>query len=220
MDQQEHFPTDVPTMDPAEAGPDRRRSRRLVAVATGTTIALGAGGIAYAATSDPIPTPSNTAPDEVTPQDESEDPAAPEHSIDGHGPVGGFAGFGALHGEYVVETEDGVYQTVATQRGTIDEITDDSITVTSEDGYTATYVLDADALDSADRPGPMADPADLAVDDEVVVTASVENTTATVTRLIDVATLPTVRPGPGHGGPRSEHLPDRDESAPPDTETS
>ena len=68
-----------------------------------------------------------------------------------------------------METEDGTYETVATQRGTIDEITDDSVTVTSEDGYTATYVLDADALEPEDR-GPMTDPADLAAGDEVMVT--------------------------------------------------
>jgi hypothetical protein len=205
--------------DPTTEEPNliRSRTRRLVAVATGTTLALGAGGIAYAATSDPTPAPSSSTPSDVTPDDESGE-AAPDFDGDhadgawGHGPGVAFGGVGALHGEFVVETSDGVYETVATQRGTIDEISADSLTVTSEDGYSKTYVLDSAALDSTD-PGPVTDPADLAAGDEVVVTASVDGSTAMVTRVIDLANLPDHPPfgGPG-GGPHG------DRGAPPGTE--
>jgi len=194
------------------------RSRRLVAVATGTTIALGGGGIAYAATTEPTPTPSTTTPSEVTPDEDHPEGDRP------HGPGGGFVGaggFGVLHGELVVETEDGTYETVATQRGAIDEITDDSVTVTSEDGYTATYILDAEALETAHH-GLATDPADLAAGDEVMVLAKVDGATATVQRLVDLANLP-VWPGPG--GPRGEHPsdatpPDAGTETAPDTATS
>jgi hypothetical protein len=173
---------------------DRSRSRRLVAVAAGTTIALGAGGIAYAATTSPTPaTSSSSTPSEAMPDQEDQDGG------EFHGP-GGFVGhgdFGVLHGEMVVETEDGTYETVATQRGTIDEITDDSVTVTSEDGYTRTYVIDSTQLET-DR-GPTADPADLAVGDEVMVMAKVDGSTATVRHILDLANLPE-RPMPGGPG--------------------
>ncbi len=108
-----------------------------------------------------------------------------------------------------MESPDGGYETVATQRGTIDEISADSLTVTSGDGYSKTYVLDTSALDSSDR-GPVTDPADLAVGDEVVVTASVDGTTATVTRVIDLANLPD---HPMFDGPGTETTPEPTETA-------
>ena len=218
MDQPEHLASDPV---PAPNAPDRRRACRLAAVATGTTIALGAGGIAYAATTEPTPTPSNSAPGDTSPEDGTE--VAPDDRADGdrpHGPHVGILGFGGmpLHGEQVVETEDGTYETVATQRGTIDDITDDSLTVTSEDGYTATYVLDDSALEPDDR-GPVTDPADLAVGDEVMVLATVDGTTSTVERLIDLADLP-VPPGPGGPGERWHgEGPLDDDAATPETST-
>jgi hypothetical protein len=202
---------DDPATDPIAAAPDRRRARRLVAVAAGTTIALGGGGIAYAATTDqtPTPTPSASTPEEF----EGRGPHGPHVAI---GP--GFGGM-PLHGEQVVETEDGTYQTIASQRGTIDEITEDTLVVTSEDGYTATYVLDADTLDGDDHPGPITDPADLAVGDEVMVMATIDSDTSTVHALIDLADLPD-RPAFGGPGPRLHDLPDEDDETAPETATS
>lgn len=203
----DYVPTDPREIDRAAARPDRRRSRRLIAVAAGTTIALGAGGVAYAA-SGTTPTPSDSAPAEV----------APEDLPDGVRPHGGLmhaGAFGMVHGEMVVETDDGSYETVATQRGTIDEITEDSITVTSEDGYTATYVLDETALES-DHPA-MADPADLAAGDEVMVMAGVDGSTKTVRSLVDLANLP-VWAGPGERAERFSG--DKAPEAAPDTSAS
>ncbi|BCB80711.1 hypothetical protein GCM10022251_01440 [Phytohabitans flavus] len=48
-----------------------------------------------------------------------------------------------LHGEAVVQTKEGT-KTVAVQRGEVTEIDDDSVTVKSTDGYTATWSFAAD----------------------------------------------------------------------------
>ncbi|MDQ7911461.1 hypothetical protein RB614_43950 [Phytohabitans sp. ZYX-F-186] len=48
-----------------------------------------------------------------------------------------------LHGEAVVQTKDGT-KTVAVQRGEVTQIDDDSITVKSTDGYTATWTFASD----------------------------------------------------------------------------
>lgn len=205
--------TEDRTTDRIESPPARRRGRRLVAVATGTTLALGAGGVAYAASTDPTPTPSTSAPSDGVPGEDVPGVDRPPHGPEGSG---GFGGFGVLHGEAVVETADGSYGTVATQRGTVDSISDESITVTSEDGYTETYVLDPAALENDDR-GPAVDVAELAAGDEVVVMATVDGSTSTVERLIDLANLPAWL---GPGGPHGHHLPDSAGDVAPETAAS
>lgn len=50
---------------------------------------------------------------------------------------------GVLHGEAVVQTEDGT-RTVAVQRGEVTAISDTSITVRSADGYSATWTFASD----------------------------------------------------------------------------
>lgn len=191
------------------------RTRRLVAVAAGTTIALGAGGVAYAATTTPEPTPSTT--EEATPGAVPDDGTTHEH---GRPPMGGglmAGGPAMLHGEAVVETDDGVYETVLSQRGTVDAISDDTLTVTSEDGFTQDYVLDTAALEEADR-GPATDLSAIAVGDEVVVMATVDGSTATVQHLVEPPSDGALGGpgGPGHGphGDRPDGL------VPPDAENS
>ncbi|MCB0917275.1 MAG: hypothetical protein KDC39_01760 [Actinobacteria bacterium] len=63
-----------------------------------------------------------------------------------HGPGGPGGGMGGpmLHGEGVVQTPDGEYQDVVTQQGSVTEINDNSIVVTSEDGFTASYKVNDD----------------------------------------------------------------------------
>jgi len=185
--------------------PRRFSGRRVAAIATGTVIALGAGGIAYAATTDPAPsesTSSPTAPAEVpneTTPDSTPDTDRPDWGRGHHGPGGGpgghfgfSLGFGMpLHGEEVVESEDGVYETIATQRGTVDELSDDEVTVTSEDGFARTYALSADSL-IEELPGELGD---IAVGDDVMLVATVDGDTATVTGIADLGELPTMSGG-------------------------
>ncbi|WP_159704774.1 hypothetical protein [Arthrobacter sp. 18067] len=60
---------------------------------------------------------------------------------DGLGMAGGLNG--AIHSEYVVLREED-YVTMADQQGTVSEVTTNSLTVKSEDGFTRTYVLSDD----------------------------------------------------------------------------
>ena len=64
-------------------------------------------------------------------------------------------------------------------------------------------------MDETEDRGPAVDVAELAAGDEVVVVAvvmaTVDGSTPTVERLIDLANLPA---WPGPGGPHGHHLPD------------
>lgn len=57
----------------------------------------------------------------------------------------GMSGGSTLHGEYVVEN-DGDYVTMATQTGEVTAVSDDSITLTSDDGFVRTYTLSGDTV--------------------------------------------------------------------------
>ncbi len=60
-----------------------------------------------------------------------------------HGMRGGPMGE-ALHGEFVVKAVDGTISTVRQVQGTVTAVSDTSITVKAEDGYTATFAVNAD----------------------------------------------------------------------------
>jgi len=49
-----------------------------------------------------------------------------------------------LHGESVVKKADGTFETVLSQQGTVDAVSDASITVKSEDGFTQAYAVNAE----------------------------------------------------------------------------
>ena len=49
-----------------------------------------------------------------------------------------------LHSESVVKKADGSFETVLTQRGTVDAVSETSVTVRSEDGFTQTYAVTAE----------------------------------------------------------------------------
>ncbi|MGB3444581.1 MAG: hypothetical protein WBA97_38060 [Actinophytocola sp.] len=96
------------------------------------------------------------------------------------GPMGSTSGTG--HGEF--------------QTGKVTEVTDDSITAKSEDGYTKTYVID----DETEVVG------DLAKDDEVTIIATTEGDTATAESVMEMGAMPQRRDGNGPprngGGPQ------------------
>jgi len=80
----------------------------------------------------------------------------------------------SLHGEFVVADGTGGYTTELTQTGTVTAISPTSITVHSADGFTQTYVIP----NTANNAG-----APFAVDDQVVVHATRDGQTATVTNI-------------------------------------
>ncbi|TQJ70006.1 hypothetical protein FBY31_4183 [Arthrobacter sp. SLBN-100] len=105
---------------------------RKTMLAGAVALALTGTGVAIAWAADPpSPSPSSSAPgnSEKGPGHNKPDKAQrPQH----------------LHGESVVKKADGTYQAVLEQRGTVEAVSDTSITVKSEDGYSQTYAVNAD----------------------------------------------------------------------------
>ncbi len=122
---------------------------RLAGTAAAVLAITTAGGVAWATSSaDPTPSPSASP---STPSTTPDKPGEPGKGGPGH--RGQFGLGGALHGEFVVKKDDGTYQTVATQRGEVTAVSQDSITVKSEDGYSRTYTITEDTLVNAARDG-------------------------------------------------------------------
>jgi hypothetical protein len=186
-------PGDLPEAGTTETVASSTRSRRIgtgvIVAAVGIT-ALGVAGATYAAASDPSPSSSGSSsegPLQVPGLGDRDGDGG--HGPDGdrgpggHGPRGGFPG--ALHGTFVVPNQDGTgYQTVQMQHGTVTAVSATSISVTSEDGFAATYVVDADT--KVNRDGAIAD---IAADADVMVMAVVDGDTATAQRIVDTAVV-------------------------------
>ena len=130
-----------------------------------------------------------------------------------HGPGLG----GVLHGEAVVPDGE-AYRDVAFQRGTVSAVSPTSLTVKSEDGFSRTYVLDADTVVD----GTQGDASTLAEGDTVCVLADVDGSTATATRVQEreLGGAGVFGEGPGRWGGRGPHGPRGDDSTGGSTEGS
>jgi hypothetical protein len=87
---------------------------------TGTGVA-----IAWSASDSPSPSPSDSAPGK---QDKKDKAPRPQH----------------LHSESVVKKADGSFETELSQQGTVESVSESSVTVKSEDGFTQSYTVNAD----------------------------------------------------------------------------
>ncbi|MFC5819441.1 hypothetical protein [Nonomuraea harbinensis] len=130
------------TTEPETAGnqPSKRRFPRtlLLAATAALVVATGAGVATAAATppsGTPAPAPTATESPSTGPSDK---PSKKEDRRHWDGPKIN------LHGEFVVREGEGEYVTVATQRGEVTAVDQDSLTVKSEDGYSREYAVDAD----------------------------------------------------------------------------
>ncbi len=152
---------------------------RIAGTVAAVVVTTAAGGVAWATTSaDPSPSPSaNPSASPSAPADPAK-PGGPG-GLGRHGQFG--LGMGALHGEFVVEKEDGGYQTVSTQRGEVTAVSKDKLTVKSADGYSREYTLTEDTLVNAARDGID----DVKTGNQVMVTAVVANNVATATTVND-----------------------------------
>ncbi len=168
-----------------------------MAAAAATISALVVGGIAVADNG------STSEADDASAT--SRDVGTRVHERVGFGPrVRMMAGGHVLHGEFVVAKKDGDgYQTMATQHGTVEDVSESSITVKSDDGYTRSYAVDGDTMVNAGREGIES----IKADDKVAVAATVDGDAATAVRVADVSLrkaawdeLRPGRPGPD-GGP-------------------
>jgi hypothetical protein len=107
--------------------------------------------------------------------------------------------FGAVHGQFVVPTSGGGYQTIDTQRGAVTAVSATSITVRSPDGFTKTYQVTSSTNVDAQRDGI----GSVKSGHQVAVTATVRDDTATAVNIFDFTLLPSMHAGPGwnHAGP-------------------
>ncbi|MBO2451191.1 hypothetical protein J4573_29145 [Actinomadura barringtoniae] len=91
-------------------------------------------------------------------------------------------GFGSfLHGECVTAKEGGGTQTNVFQRGTVTEVTSNSVTVRSSDGFTQHYTANSDLLVNGDKKGPSA----ISKNKEIVIIALKEGSTFTAQRTFE-----------------------------------
>lgn len=174
----------------SQAGTGLRRWLPRPLVLTAAAIALGGAGLlatgaAVAATDDPDPSPSATTDD-----DSLRDRLRERFGMRMHGgPLGGMGGmhgpFGGIRGEQVVPDGDGGYRTVLSQTGEATAVSDDSLTVRSEDGYERSYAVTEETTVNGGRDGI----GDVEVGDQVSVTALREGGTDTAVRVIDVSSL-------------------------------
>ena len=155
-----------------------------------------AGGLAVTGLGVAAAQTESTTPPSITEEAPAADDAKPEMGRKGHlrgkgrfpggGPRFGFGpGMGAIHGEFTTRQPDGTFRSVATQTGEAAAVSQDEITVKSEDGYSRTYTVDEDTFVAAGRDGI----ADVKVGDDVHVMAVVEDGTAKARRLTDTTTL-------------------------------
>jgi hypothetical protein len=132
--------------DTAAPGAPAPRPRRLgvsaAVAACGLVLGgIGVAGLAGATDADPASSAGATPSAQATP-DGSPGRDRPGPGGRHGGMLGGIEGH-AVHGEIVIETDDG-FVTVQTQRGAVTAVSDSSISVRSADGFTATYVIDDD----------------------------------------------------------------------------
>jgi len=170
--------------------PDKanRRPRRVLlwAIAPATVVgAVALGATGWAAASSNSATPATVA---ASPSPSSSD--GPHGGWGGwggwrgHGPGWGGPGArfgGALHGECVSQKDGGGTQTTAFQRGTVTEVTSDSVTVRSSDGFTQRYNANGDLVVNGDKKGPSA----ISKNKEIVIIALKEGSTLTAQRAFE-----------------------------------
>ncbi len=102
---------------------DPLRLRKALLAGVVALALTGAGtAIAWSASDSPTPSPSPSATEKP---DKSQ---RPQH----------------LHSESVVKKADGTFETLLTQQGTVEAVSDTSVTVKSEDGFTQAYAVNGD----------------------------------------------------------------------------
>jgi hypothetical protein len=211
-------PTDLPPPDtlelgePAPAGRFRRRNL-LAGLATVAVLAAAATGVALASTSStPSPSAGTASPNsgtQGTAPGEGGRQRGPGGMRGGPGFGGGFAGaMGALHGEFVVPKQGGGYQTLVVQRGAVSSVSTSTITVNSDDGFSATYAVSADTLVNAARDGI----GSVKKGDEVSLLAQQQSGDDAALQIGDFTRIQGLR---DKFGPRHDRGPDNNDGTPP-----
>lgn len=150
------------------------RTAAKIVIATVSTVALAGGigaGLAYADPTDPAPTPTASA----TPTPSASPTAKPrDHTKPRRGLLGR-----AVHGEVTLAGKR--HRVVVFQRGPAETVSTTALTVKSADGYTASYVLNAETKVRKNRE--QATVADLEAGDRIRVVATRDGGTLTALRV-------------------------------------
>ena len=169
-----------PAALPATASQTRTRWKPWKKVAAGATLAavVAVGGVAAVTAANASNESGSTQPGQGGNGAGGFGPGAAGYGIGSGTGMPGGAGFGgrgsamalaeALHGEFVVETDSGGTQTERLQRGQVTAVSAGSLSVSSTDGFAATYVIGSDL-----------DVSGVAVGDTVRVVATVDGSTVT-----------------------------------------
>jgi len=221
-------PVDAIGSDDAQLPPGSARSarvRRGVVTAAVVVLALGAAGAAGAALarsggSDQPSFSSAAATSSPSASGDDGQRLGPRGKVLKHfmrgGPGmlgGGLMGLaGALHGELVVPDGNGGYKTVVVQRGKTTSVSDTSITVKSDDGFTQTYAVGSAAGVGAQRDGL----ASIKNGANVVVTGEKKGGSVTADHVIDLDSFTAGGFG-RFGGPGDGHGPGAPQPAPTGT---
>lgn len=173
----------------------RRPGRTAALVGAGVLAGAVVAGLASAvAAPGPTPAPGG-APTGLAATAPSDPAARPERL--GHPGRGLWGHWGrVLHGTAVVDKRDGSgTETLAVQRGELTAVTPTSVTVRSSDGFTATYLVDADTVVRVDRAPSTA--AALASGQQVRVEGVVMGATTTARHIAQGVPPPAKRHGLG-----------------------
>jgi hypothetical protein len=129
---------------------DQPRIRKAF-IAGAVALALSGTGAAIAWSADspfPAPSPSQSAPGQSAPgQEKKQDkPGKPDKSAKPGKPGKPDKSQRPQlqHSESVVKNADGTFQTIVEQRGTVEAVSETSITVKSEDGFSRSYTVNAE----------------------------------------------------------------------------
>ncbi|MFY9331251.1 MAG: hypothetical protein WAO41_06190 [Candidatus Nanopelagicales bacterium] len=132
-----------------------RNRRTTSALAASALVLTGMAGIAVAAGAQaddetPAPGTSETQAADTDPERDRDRDRVGQGARPGKGKISEL-GQNMLHGEIVVEDENGVAQTQLIQRGEVTAVDGGSVTVESSDGFVATYTITDETTQKRDR---------------------------------------------------------------------
>jgi hypothetical protein len=176
-----------------------------VAVAAGVTtfMAMGGAGLAFAVsgsggnsptTSPSSTTPTTTMPNGAVPPMGRHHPGGPGRFFGPGGPMG--VGGDVIHGQFTIK-EGTTYRTIDVQVGSVSSVSSTQITVSSADGYSASYVVKSSTVVDAQADGIST----VAKGDKVRVAAVVSGSQAVATDITDTTKIGSSRVGFGFGPP-------------------
>ncbi|MFJ6156340.1 hypothetical protein ACIQF8_06295 [Pseudarthrobacter sp. NPDC092184] len=129
---------------------------RKAALGGAVALALTGTGVvfAWAANEPPSPAPPSSSPPGKSGNAPGQNKAPDQGKAPGRDKPDKAPRPQHLHSESVVKQADGTFETEVSQRGTVESVSDTSITVRSEDGHTQAYAVNAETKVAQMPPAP------------------------------------------------------------------